>query len=104
MNTNQDGYFLDDGSFLTSSELAKADQETQLEAMRTWFFQNFENPAEHTPYDGGYVYIWGGPYDAGEELKTEFEGLIPNDVIEELEFDLQDISWEWAPVAEGDVD
>jgi hypothetical protein len=103
MKTHHDGYFLDDGSFMSSSDLRKAERDTQVEAMRTWFFQSFEDPAEHTPYDGGYVYIWGGPYDAGEELRTEFEGLVPDDVIKELENDLRDISWEWAPVAGGDV-
>jgi hypothetical protein len=102
-NTHQDGYFLDDGSFVTASDLRKADRDTQLDAMRTWFFQNFEDPAEHTPYDGGYVYIWGGPYESDEELRTEFEGSVPDDVIEELESELQDISWEWAPVAGGDA-
>ena len=30
----------------------------------------------------------GGPYDAAEELRTEFEGLVPDDVIEELENEL----------------
>jgi len=39
-------------------------------------------------HDGGYVYICGGPYDAAEELRTEFEGLVPDDVIEELENEL----------------
>jgi hypothetical protein len=34
------------------------------------------------------VYICGGPYDAAEELRTEFEGLVPDDVIEELENEL----------------
>src|SRR6516164_4356205 len=40
--------------------------------MVDWFFANFEDPAESTPYDGGYVYIWGGPYDAREELNEAF--------------------------------
>src|SRR5262249_3792943 len=36
------------------------------EAMVEWFRQNFEDPAESTPYEGGYVYICGGPYAARE--------------------------------------
>ena len=34
------------------------------------------------------MYICGGTYDAAEELRTEFEGLVPDDVIEELENEL----------------
>ena len=34
------------------------------------------------------MYICGGPHDAAEELRTEFEGLVPDDVIEELENEL----------------
>jgi len=33
--------------------------------MADWFLANFENPAECTPYEsaeGGYQWIWGGPY------------------------------------------
>jgi hypothetical protein len=100
----QDGYFLKDGSFVKSSDLRKAGRDTQLDAMRTWFFENFEVPAEHTPYEGGYVYIWGGPYYAAEELEAEFEGLVSDDVIKELEDDLRDISWEWAPVGGGETE
>jgi len=52
--------------------------------MCTWFLQKFEE-SPNPQYDGGYVYICGGTYDAAEELRTEFEGLVPDDVIEELE-------------------
>ena len=34
---------------------------------------NFEDPANETPYEsseGGYIYIWGGPYDALEQLSA----------------------------------
>lgn len=104
MKPHQGGYFLDGDKFISSSDLRNADHDVQMSAMRTWFFQNFEDPAQHTPYDGGFVYIWGGPYNAGEELRSEFEGLIPDDVIKELERELRDISWEWAPVDGGDAE
>src|SRR6266436_5391197 len=98
----QDGYSLHDGSFISASAIQTADRETQLDAMRTWFFQNFEDPAESTPYDGGYVYIDGGPYDAHDELNTEFGGVVSDDVIKELEKELQQVSWEWAGIGQGD--
>lgn len=40
-----------------------------------WFFEHYENPAEHVPYDGkegGYQYINGGPYGADAVLADEF--------------------------------
>lgn len=50
----------------------------RIEAMVEWFERNFEDPAEETPHDsaeGGYIYIWGGPYDANEELQDAFNGV-----------------------------
>jgi hypothetical protein len=55
--------------------------------MCTWSLQKLRSPP-NAQHDGGYVYICGGPYDAAEELRTEFEGLVPHDVIEELENEL----------------
>jgi hypothetical protein len=52
-------------------------RETIIEMMVAWFFENFENPAERTPYDEGcYVWIWGGPCDAREELYEAFSGQL----------------------------
>lgn len=76
------------------------EREAQLEMMREWFFKHFEDPAERTPYEsaeGGYIWIWGGPYDAREELDAEFGDTIPEDVIEELVDELTGQCWEWAP-------
>ncbi|MCK4819161.1 hypothetical protein KA005_25540 [bacterium] len=89
-------------------DLQNEDRENQLDVMRTWFFENFENPAERTPYEsreGGYIWIWGGPYDAQEELSDEFGGVVPDDVIEELSSELNAICYQWAPIAKpGDYD
>ena len=47
-----------------------------VEAMVEWFFTNFEDPAERTPWDEGeYVFIWGGPYYARDELEDAFGGV-----------------------------
>lgn len=87
--------------FLMSEDaLREADRATQLDVMENWFRQNFEDPAERTPYEsreGGYIWIWGGPYDARDELHSEFDGIVPDDVIDELADDLEGEGWEWAP-------
>jgi hypothetical protein len=46
--------------------------EAAVDAMVEWFFDNFEDPVNSTPWEDGYVYIWGGPYDASEELEDTF--------------------------------
>lgn len=76
------------------------EREAAFEAMRRWFFEHFEDPAQMTPHDskeGGYQYVYGGPYDAHEELNAKFEGVYPDEWIEELANELNGISPEWAP-------
>src|SRR5437773_11425536 len=88
--------------------LRSASREQQLETMEAWFRTRYEDPVERTPHqssEGGYIWIWGGPYDAEEELCSEFEGIVPEDVIEELASTLSDECWEWAPTEQpGDYD
>ncbi len=95
-------------SMVRRDDMSGEDREVQLDVMRTWFFQNFEDPAERTPYEsaeGGYIWIWGGPYDAREELEAEFGDVVPDDVIKELSEELNNICWEWAPTEKpGDYD
>jgi len=95
-------------STVSRAVLSNEDREVQLDVMRTWFFKNYEDPAERTPYEsaeGGYIWIWGGPYEAREELETEFGGVVPDDVIEELSEELVASCWQWAPTEKpGDYD
>lgn len=90
---------------ISKEELSKADRETQIEAMEVWFRRHFEDPAERTPYEsaeGGYIWIWGGPYNAREELESEFSGIVPDDVIDELANKLEEECLEWAPTPSAD--
>ena len=93
---------------LRREDLHTEDGDVQLDVMRTWFFKNFEDPAERTPYEsreGGYIWIWGGPYEAREELESEFSGIVPDELIEELSDELNGICWVWAPTEKpGDYD
>ena len=82
----------------TPSALRRASRETRIRVMKEWFYAHFANPVDGTPYnsaEGGYIYIWGGPYEPGEELANEFEGKVPDEDIEDLADELRDISWEW---------
>lgn len=92
-------YSLPDGKGMISAHgLKRKSKEFQKEVMRKWFFEHYENPAERTPYEsaeGGYQYIWGGPYDAYEELESEFGEIARGNAIKELGNELWSESPEW---------
>src|SRR5438094_609634 len=95
----------DGAGTITASELRRAGRDVQLDVMRHWFNANYEDPVENTPYEsaeGGYIYIWGGPYDPREELDGEFGEVIPDELIEELASELRNIAWEWTGHPEED--
>lgn len=87
--------------FLSDEALTDLPQEEQVEALCDWFRWNYEDPVEETPWDGEdktYVYIWGGPYDAKEELYGRFDGVVDEVAIEAAAGAIQsDGTWEWAP-------
>lgn len=73
----------------------------QVEYMAAWFHNLFEDPANETPYEsreGGYQYVWGGPYEAEEELREEFEGVASEEAIEAAVEEVERGGiLEWAP-------
>lgn len=74
-------------------------KDNQLEAMRSWFYANYEDPANACPYEsreGGYAFIYGGPYDADEELQGFFGGYVKDDYIQELVSELQGECFDWS--------
>ncbi|RKY08807.1 MAG: hypothetical protein DRP65_08620 [Planctomycetota bacterium] len=88
-----------DSEGITEEALLKMAPEIQKDFMREWFLNNYENPVECLPYDseeGGYIYIWGGPYDPLEELESKFSGIVPNGLIMELSKELSDQAFEWS--------
>lgn len=71
--------------------------EEQIDKMREWFHENYEDPVVRTPYEsaeGGYIYIWGGPYDANEELEI-FGSFVESDIIEKLADELSEDCPDW---------
>lgn len=84
------------------------DRAALIESIVGWFFENYEDPAMRTPYEskeGGYQWIWGGPYDASEVVGENFLD-VPEDILEEAVAEIQsDGLYEWAPIpSEGDYD
>lgn len=75
--------------------------EEAAELIRDWFLENFEDPANMTPYEsreGGYQYIWGGPYDARDVVSDIFADVVSDEIIEAAVSEIEsDGIWEWAP-------
>jgi hypothetical protein len=66
--------------------------------MSHWFEAHYDDP-NVLPYDsseGGFQWIWGGPYDAGQQLRQEFDAFASDDAIAKLSSDLSDASSEWS--------
>ena len=88
---------------VSDDQLREMSEDDQRAVMESWFRSRFEDPAVRTPYEtaeGGYIWIWGGPFEAEDELHGEFDGVVPDSVIDELAGELSDESWQWAPVAQ----
>jgi len=90
----------DDPHGVTLSGLKRFSRERQLEYMEAWFRQNFAGPEQEMPIsEGEFVYIWGGPYDATDELGQMFGDVVDFEVIEELVKDLEREAVDWAPTS-----
>jgi hypothetical protein len=84
---------------ITASALKNADPDVQKEVMEVWFRARFEDPVHSCPYnseEGGYQFIYGGPYEADDKLQRQFSDLVPYEVIEELVEELEDECSEWS--------
>lgn len=96
--------FLEDGSQfgVSRTQFRKMRKAEKRELMLRWFSSEYEDPAESTPYEsaeGGYQYIWGGPYEARDELYAMFGDLVSEDLIEEVVEEIErDGTVDWAPV------
>lgn len=76
-----------------------ATPEEALVAMRAWFRARFWDPANDTPYDGGYVWIYGGPHSPSEELNDRFNGVVEQGLIDTVADEmLEEVGDEWAPI------
>ena len=81
-------------------DLGGKDFEDAVELVLEWFRDNFEDPVENTPWEsaeGGYQFVWGGPYDAREEIEDAFDDAISEAVLEEAVKQIEHDGWEWAP-------
>lgn len=70
-------FFVPEYGEISGAELIEMPDEYKEDFVRDWFFYMYEDPASQTPYEsaeGGYQYIWGGPFEAREEIEAKFSG------------------------------
>jgi hypothetical protein len=73
--------------------------------MKEWFLENYSDPVNVCPYeteDGGYQYIWGGPYNPEDVLMEKYSKHIEEDIIISLANELENISDEWSKMPPSD--
>jgi hypothetical protein len=83
-------------------DFRESTEDEQVEMMLHWFLDRFCDPAENTPYsseEGGYMFIWGGPFNPNEEITERFDGIASESAIKRtIDKLLRDVGHEWAPI------
>ena len=75
----------DPDSYVTPSRFKRLGKEKQVAYMVHCFHGMFEDPANETPYngrEGGYQYVWGGPFEAADELWAQFADISSKEAID----------------------
>lgn len=98
-------YQIYDESDESEGDITSLNREERIEKMAEWFFFMFEDPQNQTPYamdkesPHNYEYIWGGPYDASEQISENFAQVAADGEIEAAVEIVQnrDGTLEWAP-------
>lgn len=69
-----------------------------VDVITEWFLSNFEDPVQETPRpEGEYLYIWGGPYDARDEIWRAFGGYASEEIIDAAVEAVEREAVDWAP-------
>jgi hypothetical protein len=85
----------------TPPDIRGKDHNAAIDLMVRWFFANFEDPAESTPRDDGdWVWIWGGPYYARDEIEYAFGDVASEQLIDEATTKIEADGFECAPNAD----
>lgn len=86
-------------ALLKPDDISAFDESHQIDVMWQWFTEHYGSPKNlcpNEPLDGGYQFIYGGPYDAKEELEREFGGFVGSKAIEKLVEKLNKESLFWS--------
>lgn len=91
-----------------NSAFKNKSKKTQKELIKRWFLERFCDPAEVLPHvsdEGGYLYLWGGPYNPMEVIPDRFSGIASENAVEECINELiAQSGTDWAPVEEEEFE
>lgn len=92
-------YNLDQNGVEILPDFTGWDEEALKDWVEEWFYDHYCDPVHEMPYiDGEYHYIWGGPYDAREQIEDWFSDVLSEDLITEIVDRVEsDGTMEWAP-------
>jgi len=100
---------IEDVNLMLFLPTAAEERRDRIDELKEWFLARYENPAESLPYiskEGGYQWIWGGPYQALEVLTENFPAE-NDDVLEAAAAELESAEdvYDWTPIpSESDLD
>jgi hypothetical protein len=85
----------------------RIESELAAQWLMAWFLERYEDPVEACPYESpeGYVYIWGGPYDAVEVLSDTWAGIFTARFLEQVadRLETEHDCYEWSAVPDEEV-
>lgn len=93
---------LKDDNYSPSGSVEGLSDDEASDIIVDWFLHFYADPTHEMPYDsqeGGYQFIYGGPYDATEVLEDAFDTLASDQAISLAVDKINDTYdvWEWAP-------
>lgn len=90
-----------DGRRYSKSQIERLPTQQQIKLIVDWFHSLYEDPAVRTPFEtaeGGYQWVWGGPYDAREEVGDNFWHVASQEIIDAAVTQItRDGLYDWAP-------
>jgi hypothetical protein len=86
-------YFAEYSVTISELDFSEVTPYLTKEIMKQWFLKRYCDPIQNTPYDsgeGGYQYIFGGPFIALEILNDQFSDLVSEEIISELTREIEE--------------
>lgn len=76
----------------TAARTWTATDEAAYADVCAWFTARYEDPVENCPHDsgeGGYQFIYGGPYTAIEEIRAAWSAIYAEDLLARIAMRLE---------------
>lgn len=94
--------YANNGLVLSNEEIQASSPELQYEIMDKWFRKNFVNPHYDMYYIDNDHSLWYDDYQPELMLTMQFEGVVREEILDELVSKLLEESLEWAPDPSGE--